>query len=133
PSLTRRDKTGFHSPSLERRAKVMLALRGSPKTRANCSRRDFLTQAVAAPAIIFATSTVAHQRWEQTVIRSPNGRIHFNFSPDPGRLRYFITLDNQKTIDWSILAILLDGVDISEGANVGKIERYSIRETYRTR
>jgi alpha-glucosidase len=102
-------------------------------TRPNCSRRDFLTQAVAAPAIIFATSAVAHQRWEQTVIPSPNGRIHFNISPDPGRLRYFITLDNQKTIDWSILALLIDGVDISEQTNIGQIERYSIRETYPTR
>src|SRR5437764_1006452 len=98
-------------------------------TQNRYSRRDFIVSAVAAPAMIVTNSAFGQRRWERTTIASPNGRIQFNFSPDPRRLRYFATLDNKKVIDWSMLAMSVDGTDISEEAIIGPIEHYQIRET----
>lgn len=97
------------------------------------SRREFLSRAVATPAVIAAVSAITRADWTQTTIASPNGRIQFHFAPDPGKLRYYITLDNRKAIDWSILSISVDGTDITDRADIRKIERFQISEKYPTR
>jgi alpha-glucosidase len=97
------------------------------------SRRDFLSQAIAAPAVIATVSSIARADWTQTTIASPNGRIQFHLSPDPAKLRYFITLDNRKAIDWSILSMVVDGTVITDQADIRKIERFQIGEKYPAR
>ena len=99
-------------------------------TRPDFSRRDFLTQAVAAPALIGGLSVLANAASREIVIPSPNGRIQFHLSPNPVRLSYFVSFNNQKAVDWSILAISLDGTDISNLVSFGKVEPYRIRENY---
>src|SRR5262245_2066041 len=98
------------------------------------NRREFLTQAAAAPALIAAVSTFARSSSPAAnTIASPNGRVQFHFSAEPDRLRYFMSLDGRKVIHSSILSASIDGVDITGGASLGKIERYRIQETYPTR
>lgn len=96
------------------------------------SRRDFIAAAVAAPALMATLRTTTAAADGFTIV-SPNRRIEFHLSPDPTRLRYSATLNHRKAVDWSILAISLDGTDISNLISFGKVERYRINESYATR
>ena len=100
-------------------------------TRARYSRRDFLTQAVVAPVVIAGLSTITKAVSE--IIASPDRRIKFHFHPDVAQLRYFITIDNQRAIDWSVLSMTIEGEAITDEPTVQKVDHYSIRETYPTR
>src|SRR6185503_13539299 len=97
------------------------------------SRREFLTQAVSVPAMIALGSATIRADLTQTTIASPNGRINFQFSPDAEKLRYFITLDKRRAIDWSKLSMVVDGVVISDRADIRKVERFEVREKFPTR
>lgn len=97
------------------------------------SRREFLTQAVIAPVVIAGLSPIKAAVPGETIIRSPNGRIQFLLSRDPTQFHYLVTLNNQKAVDWSTLAISIDGTDISNLRSFGKIERYRKHENYPTR
>jgi alpha-glucosidase len=101
--------------------------------RAVQSRREFITQAVIAPAVIAGLAPIVLPHQGETKINSPNGRIQFFLSGDPTRFAYLITVNNRKAVDWSRLAITIDGVDISHLRNFGKIERYRKHESYATR
>ena len=98
------------------------------------SRREFLSSVVVAPAFVAGLSALTNAAATDGLeIASPNGRIQFHLSADPARLRYFVSFNNQKAVDWSILAISIDATDISNLVNFGKVERYRIRENYPTR
>ena len=97
------------------------------------SRREFLSQAVIAPAVIGGLASLTVGQHGGTRINSPNGQIQFFLSGDPNGFDYLITLNNQKAIDWSKLAISIDGVDITHVRTFGKVERYRRRERYATR
>src|SRR6516162_4691003 len=97
------------------------------------NRREFLAQAVVAPAVIAGISTITSAAVGQIIIDSPNGRIKFHLAPHQDRLRYFVTLSNQRAIDWSTLQISIDGTDITQLSKIDKIERYRIHEEYATR
>jgi alpha-glucosidase len=109
------------------------ASRNSDGLLENVSRREFLTQAVAAPVVIAGVSAITKAIAGETIIASPNRRIRFNLSSDPARVRYFITLNNQPAIDSSIFSFLLDGIDLTSEVAFGKIERFRIREHNLTR
>ena len=102
-------------------------------TKAKSSRREFLSQAVSVPAIIALVPAITRADLTQTTIVSPNGQIHFEFVPDSQKLRYFITLDKRRAIDWSKLSMTVDGVVISDGADIRKVERFQVREKFTTR
>ena len=97
------------------------------------SRRQFLTQAISAPAIVALGSAIARPDPKVTTILSPNRRLQFVFAPDREKLRYFITLDKRRAIDWSIFSMIVDGTNISDQADVRTIERFKIRENFSTR
>ena len=97
------------------------------------SRREFLAHAVVAPAVIAGLSTITPAAVSQIIIDSPNGRIRFHLAPNQDRLLYFVTLSNQRAVDWSTLQISIDGADITQLAKIDKIERYRIHEEYATR
>lgn len=100
--------------------------------RQNCSRRDFLTTAIAVPALAaLASATGAATR--ETIIASPNGRIRFHLANDESQLSFRATLDNREAIESSKLSISLDTDGLTAEARITGIERYRIRETYPTR
>ena len=96
------------------------------------SRRDFLAATIAAPALI-AALRAADATANGITVSSPNRRIQFHLSPDPTQLRYSVTFNNRKVIDWSRLAIGIDGTDITNLVSFRDVERYRISENYATR
>ncbi len=97
------------------------------------SRREFLTQAIVAPIAIAGLRPPIRAADRETIINSPNGRIQFFLSGDPTRFAYRVMVNNQKAVDWSRLAISIDGTDITGLRTFGKVERYRTREKYSTR
>jgi alpha-glucosidase len=64
-------------------------------------------------------------------IASPDGRVQFVLSAGAqGHLEYTVTFRSKNIIDASPLGIVVDRVDLAEGAQIGKEARYSIDETY---
>ena len=102
-------------------------------TRSNCSRRDFLSQAVAAPAAIAALASIAYASAPETIITSPNGRIRFHLTDADSELRFRATLNNRDVIESSRLFVSLDTTALMTETRITKIEHYRIRETYSTR
>src|SRR6185436_16501410 len=102
-------------------------------TRSNYSRRDFLTQAVAAPAIVAGLSVLTDAATREIIVASPNGRIRFHLANDGSQLTFRATLNNREAIQSSRLSISLDTVGLTTEARIIRIERYRIRENYPTR
>src|ERR1035438_8164371 len=64
-------------------------------------------------------------------VASPDGRVQFLLSAGAqGHLEYTVTFNSKNVIDRSPLGIVVDRVDLAEGAQIGKEARYSIDETY---
>jgi alpha-glucosidase len=63
-------------------------------------------------------------------VLSPNGAVRFQLLRDEGRLRCAITFRNKPVLEPSPLHFTLDGVDLTEGAEVGKTTTYQVNETY---
>jgi alpha-glucosidase len=64
-------------------------------------------------------------------LRSPNGRVMFVVSADAaGRLTYRVVSSGTSVIDRSPIGIVVDGTNLGEGAAIGKVDRYRIREKY---
>jgi alpha-glucosidase len=64
-------------------------------------------------------------------IASPDGQVRFQLSQDAaGRLSYSVSRKEQPVIGRSRLSIIIDGVDLSEGAKLGKSEEYQVNEKY---
>jgi alpha-glucosidase len=120
-------------PALKGWAKVMLPLRGSPMTRSDYSRRDFLTQAVAAPAIVAGLSAITDASARENIIASPNGRIRFHLANDGSQLSFRATLNNREVIESSRLHFRLNTIGLTADARINKSEHYRIRESYSTR
>jgi alpha-glucosidase len=63
---------------------------------------------------------------------SPNGAIVYEMTREAnGRLVYTVTLDRRDVIAPSRLGIVVDGVNLADGAEVGKTETYQVDERYR--
>src|SRR5262245_21565788 len=93
------------------------------------SRRKFLSTALAAPILAIELSS-SFQSKNISVV-SPDGRIRFDLLPSEGsRLSYRVTFRNKGVIEASPLGILIDGVDLCQGVEIGKAERYRLNERY---
>src|SRR5262245_29179885 len=94
-----------------------------------CSRRRFLSTALAAP--ILATELSAPFQSNDIIVASPDGKIRFELLPrKQARLTYRVTFRNRAVIEASPLGIVIDGVDLGRGVEVGKVERYRLNERY---
>jgi len=95
----------------------------------HCSRRAFLSTALAAP--IFATELSSSLQSNSISVASPDGRVRFEIPPRAqARLTYRVTFRNQPVIEASALGIVIDGVDLCQGVEAGKAERYRLNERY---
>jgi alpha-glucosidase len=95
----------------------------------NCSRRAFLATTLAAPAL--ASEFYAALQPSGVNVASPDGRVQLQLLPrDQARLSYRVTFKQKPVIETSALGIVIDGVDLGQGAEVGKTERYQVKEKY---
>src|ERR1035438_2608765 len=64
-------------------------------------------------------------------VASPDGRVQFLLSAGaPGHLEYTVTFNSKNVIDRSPLGIVIDKVDLADGAQTGVVDNYKISETY---
>jgi alpha-glucosidase len=65
-----------------------------------------------------------------TVISSPNQSVQFKFICHESRLSYEVRFRNRPVIESSLLALTVDGTNLTEGADAGEASRYELNETY---
>src|SRR4030095_2723957 len=96
------------------------------------SRRDFLSAAVSAP-ILFAAIPLAHASANNLKVVSLNGKIRFELDFAASGLTYRVIFNKQPAIETSRLGIIVDGVDLSQNATLGRVEHYHFRESFPSR
>jgi alpha-glucosidase len=98
----------------------------------HCSRRAFLSAALAAPVIV--SGLPATFRANDVKVSSPNGNVQFQLvAHDPRQLGYRVTFKSNPVIDLAQLGIIIDDVDFGKNAEVGKVETYRTDEQYQSR
>ncbi|HET8546640.1 MAG TPA: glycoside hydrolase family 97 catalytic domain-containing protein [Bryobacteraceae bacterium] len=68
---------------------------------------------------------------DATTISSPSGRVQISVSVAGGHLSYSVSFQRQPVIETSRMGIVVDGVDLGDGAVPRRTERYRHDETYR--
>jgi alpha-glucosidase len=66
----------------------------------------------------------------ETQILSPDGAIQFKTLMQEARLKFAVTFRNKPVIETSPMQFTVDGVDLVEGVEVGKMDQYQVNETY---
>ena len=62
---------------------------------------------------------------------SPDGHVQLRLSlGEEGRLQYAVVFREKSVIETSAIGITVDGVNLSEGVQIGRIDRYQVNETY---
>lgn len=98
-----------------------------------CSRREFLSTALAAPILAteLSSSFQSKNQSKNIIVASPDGRIRFELLPrEQAQLSYRVTFRNKAVIEDSPLGIDIGGVDLCRGVEIGKAERYRLNERY---
>ncbi len=70
---------------------------------------------------------------DAVTVASPNGKVEFVLHGDAGRLTYEVRFRKQPVIAPARLVMILDGVNLSDGARWDRADRYTVDETYPTR
>ena len=91
------------------------------------TRRAILSSLTALPALSFFSNAAP----ASIELRSPNGRIRITLVDD--RLAFRVTANSASVIETSPLGILVDGVNLGEGARIVRTEKYGQRGTYESR
>ncbi len=83
--------------------------------------------------VLVVLSCLAGPVWAADVVTlaSPDGQVQFRLSlGDKGRLEYGVAFKGKTAIETSALGITVDRVNIAEGVEIGKLDRYTVKETY---
>jgi alpha-glucosidase len=109
------------------------------------SRRRFLYTSLATPLLITAYSIVSQETASASDLRllsdtykaksitsfSPNHKLQFEiFLTEQGQVSYRIALGNQAVIETSVMAMIVDNIDLCQGTEITGIERYRVIEKY---
>jgi alpha-glucosidase len=96
-----------------------------------CKRTRFLIVIAGLSVIVGAANPLwAEPAADQVQVLSPDGNVQLKFLLDQGRLDYTITFKNKAVIERSRVQLSVDGVDLSQGLELGSVERYQVKETY---
>jgi alpha-glucosidase len=90
-----------------------------------CSRRTFLSTALAAPLLASESSSQPTSYG----VSSPDGLVKFEITPF-GRLRYSVLFRSRPVIESSPLGIVIDGVDLGDDFVFTGMDSYEINERY---
>jgi len=82
--------------------------------------------ALLAFSLLFASVGAA----QVVIVGSPDSSVEFRLSLSGTAIEYAVTLNNKPLIMPSPLGITVDGVSLSEGAAIGKVDRYEVDESY---
>jgi alpha-glucosidase len=66
----------------------------------------------------------------ETVISSPDGNVQLRILLSESKLRLAVTFRNRAVIEPSPIVFTLDGVNLTEGVEAGRVDRYEVNETY---
>ena len=97
----------------------------------HCSRRLFLSAALAAPVIV--AGLPAALRANDVEVSSPDGHVQIRLVRDPTQLSYLVTFKGKPVIESAQLGIIIDSVDLGQNAQIGRVERYRTNERYQSR
>jgi len=106
----------------------------SPSADSACtpaySRRDFLTTAIGASAVIASLTSKAFAAGEVITFKSPDRRTEFILFTTNNQLRFRIAHAGRIVVELSPLQMVMDGVNLSRDSSTGRIERYRIFDKY---
>jgi alpha-glucosidase len=84
-----------------------------------------------AALLVVAAASVSPAAAEVIDMGSPDGRVQFRLSlGDKDRLQYAVTYGGKSVVEVSALGIAVDGINLGEGVQIGRVERYQVNETY---
>ena len=87
------------------------------------------TPTVSLSLLLLACPTLAGP--PEILLRSPDKSVALRVTlGEEGRLDYAVTLGGHPVIGPSPLGIRVDGVDLGQGAMLGRVERYSLDERF---
>ena len=87
------------------------------------------TPTVSLSLLLLACPTLAGP--PEILLRSPDESVALRVTlGEVGRLDYAVTLGGHPVIEPSPLGIRVDGVDLGQGATLGRVERYSLDERF---
>ena len=96
-------------------------------------RRVFVAAALSTPPLARDLARLLRARAPVDGIRitSPNGAVELQLLPALGpRVTYGVTFRSRPVIEASPLGVLVDGVDLGQGVEAGKVESYRANEHY---
>lgn len=68
---------------------------------------------------------------DEVTVASPDGRVQFRLSlGGKARLEYSVTFRGRPVIEASAVGITVDRVNLAEGVELGKLDRYQVNESY---
>jgi alpha-glucosidase len=97
------------------------------------NRRDFLTAALAAPALLSIVPAIVGAAGQALTCSSPNRQIQFTLLPATPQLRYRVTRARRDVIEPSDLSFRSGEIDVCHECEILTIERYRVKESYVTR
>ena len=96
-------------------------------------RRAFVAAALSTPSLARDLARLLRARAPVDGIRitSPNGAVELQLLPALGpRVTYGVTFRSRSVIEASPLGVLVDGVDLGQGVEAGKVGSYRANEHY---
>jgi alpha-glucosidase len=63
-------------------------------------------------------------------LQSPNGLLHFALELDRDRLMYSITMGRDVVVERSSLGIVVDGRNLADGVEIGRVDNYQLDDRY---
>jgi alpha-glucosidase len=86
---------------------------------------------IATALLVMVYASVSLSIAGDITVASPDGRVQFRLSlGDKGRLQYAVAFREKPVIEVSAIGIIVDGVDLAAGAQIGKVEQYQVSESY---
>jgi len=85
----------------------------------------------AAVWLLFLFACSPGQAADPISLASPDGKVQFRLAVgDKNRIEYSITFKGKAVIETSAIGITVDRVNLAEGVQIGKVDRYQVNETY---
>src|SRR5687767_3011734 len=83
-----------------------------------------------AVALAWLWLTASSARAEDVLLSSPNGHAELRLTTAAGQLEYGVRFRQRPVIETSRAGLVVDGVDLGDGATLGEAATYVVDETY---